>query len=68
VTVNAIAPTPVKTDLIKAVPKNKIDALINRQAIKRFGEFDDIKNVINFFISEESDFVTGQVIYLGGVN
>jgi 3-oxoacyl-[acyl-carrier protein] reductase len=68
VTVNAIAPTPVKTDLIKAVPKNKIDALISRQAIKRFGEFDDIKNVINFFISEESDFVTGQVIYLGGVN
>ena len=38
------------------------------QAIKRFGEFDDIKNVIDFYIKENSDFITGQIIYLGGVN
>lgn len=68
ITVNAIGPTPVETDLIKAVPKNKIDELLQKQAIKRFGNFEDIKNVIDFFISEKSDFITGQVIYLGGVN
>ena len=65
--VNAIAPTPVQTDLIKAVPKDKINALLEQQAIKRFGEFDDIINVIDFFISEKSDFITGQIITLGGV-
>jgi len=68
ITVNAIGPTPIKTDLIKAVPKEKIDELLAKQAIKRFGEFDDIKNVIDFFISKKSDFVTGQIIYLGGVS
>ena len=68
ITVNAIGPTPVPTDLIKNVPKDKIDALLNRQAIKRFGEFRDVVNVIDFFIDERSDFITGQVIYLGGVN
>ena len=68
ITVNAIGPTPVPTDLIKNVPKEKMDALLNRQAIKRFGNFDDLINVINFFIDEKSDFVTGQIIYLGGVN
>ncbi|MCI7587907.1 MAG: SDR family oxidoreductase [Campylobacter sp.] len=65
--VNAIAPTPVQTDLIKAVPKDKIKALLEQQAIKRFGEFDDIINVIDFFISQKSDFITGQIITLGGV-
>ena len=65
--VNAIALTPVQTDLIKAVPKDKIKALLEQQAIKRFGEFDDIINVIDFFISQKSDFITGQIITLGGV-
>ena len=65
--VNAIAPAPVQTDLIKAVPKDKIKALLEQQAIKRFGEFDDIINVIDFFISQKSDFITGQIITLGGV-
>lgn len=64
--VNAIALTPVKTELIKAVPKDKINALLEQQAIKRFGEFDDIINVIDFFISQKSDFITGQIITLGG--
>lgn len=68
ITINAVGPTPVPTDLIKNVPKAKMDALLNQQAIKRFGEFTDVLNAIEFFINEKSDFITGQVIYLGGVN
>ena len=68
ITVNAIGPTPVKTDLIKAIPKDKINKLLEKQAIKRLGKFDDIQNVINFFISKKSNFITGQIIYLGGVH
>jgi 3-oxoacyl-[acyl-carrier protein] reductase len=67
ITVNAVGPTPVPTDLIKNVPQEKMQALLQRQAIKRFGRFDDVINVIKFFMSPYSDFVTGQVIYLGGV-
>lgn len=68
ITVNALGPTPVPTDLIKNVPKTKMQALLNAQAIRRFGEFADVLNVIRFFINPNSDFITGQVIYLGGVN
>jgi 3-oxoacyl-[acyl-carrier protein] reductase len=68
ITVNAIGPTPVKTDLIKTVPKDKIKDLLNKQAIKRFGTFEDIKNVIDFFIDDKSEFITGQIIYLGGIH
>lgn len=65
--VNAIGPTPIDTDLIKAVPKNKIQELISKQAIQRLGNFDDIKNIIDFYISEKSSFITAQTLFLGGV-
>jgi 3-oxoacyl-[acyl-carrier protein] reductase len=67
ITVNAIGPTPIKTDLIRGVPSEKLDALIERQAIKRYGESRDVIQVIDFFVQPASDFVTGQVIFLGGV-
>ena len=68
VTVNAVGPTPIDTDLIKNVPSDKIQRLIERQSIKRLGRYEDVKNVIDFFLKPESGFITGQVIYLGGIN
>ena len=62
VTVNAVGPTPVDTDLIKNVPANKIDELKSRQCIKRLGTFEDVKNVIDFYLRPESNFITGQTI------
>ena len=67
ITVNAVGPTPVKTDLIKSVPKDKMDRLLARQAINRFGTEVDVANVIDFYIREESSFITGQNLYLGGI-
>ena len=67
ITVNAIGPTPIETDLILSVPGDKIKNIINQQAIKRFGTFEDTSNVIDFFINDKSDFITGQIIYLGGI-
>jgi 3-oxoacyl-[acyl-carrier protein] reductase len=67
ITVNAIGPAPTMTDLLAAVPDAKIAQLIDRQAIKRLGKFEDIANVCDFFIRPESSFVTGQIVYLGGV-
>lgn len=68
ITVNALGPTPVPTELIAGVSQDKMDALIARQAIQRYGSMEDILNVIDFFLSPRSDFITGQTIYLGGVS
>jgi 3-oxoacyl-[acyl-carrier protein] reductase len=62
-----VGPTPVDTDLIRAVPRDKIDRLLSRQAIPRLATLADIANVIDFFLREESGMVTGQQIFLGGV-
>jgi 3-oxoacyl-[acyl-carrier protein] reductase len=67
ITVNAVGPTPIDTDLIRAVPAEKIAALIDSQAVKRLGEPRDVANVIDFFLRPQSDLVTGQTLYLGGV-
>jgi len=68
ITVNVIGPNPIKTNLIKNVNNDKLDNVIGRQAIKRFGNFADVLNVVDFYLNEKSDFVTGQKIYLGGVS
>jgi 3-oxoacyl-[acyl-carrier protein] reductase len=67
ITVNAVGPVPIATDLIRSVPKEKIDALVERQAIRRLGTVEDVANVVDFFLRRDSGFVTGQVLYLGGV-
>jgi 3-oxoacyl-[acyl-carrier protein] reductase len=67
ITVNAVGPTPIETDLIRSVPKDRMDRLIARQAIQRMGKFEDVANVIDFYLKPESSFITGQNLYLGGV-
>ena len=67
ITCNSFGATPIMTDMIKGVPQDKIDAVVQGLAIKRLGTPEDCANVCDFFISPHSDNITGQVIYLGGV-
>jgi 3-oxoacyl-[acyl-carrier protein] reductase len=67
ITVNAVGPGPIETDLIRSVPKTKIDQLLSRQAIRRLGTVEDVANVIDFYLRPESGFITGQCVFLGGV-
>jgi 3-oxoacyl-[acyl-carrier protein] reductase len=66
ITVNTIGPTPIETDLIRSVPKEKIDKLVNDLAIRRLGTFEDVLHLVDFLIQPESGYITGQTIYLGG--
>lgn len=68
ITCNAVGPTPIETDLIRGVAREKIDRLLAAQAIHRLGRMSDVINVVEFFLKPESEFITGQVIYLGGVS
>lgn len=67
ITVNAVGPVPIDTDLTRGVPPDKIAALVERQAIPRRGTAADVANVIDFFLADASGMVTGQTLYLGGV-
>ena len=67
ITCNSFGATPIMTDMIRGVPQDKIDAVVNGLAIKRLGSLADCKNVCDFFVNPKSDNITGQVVYLGGV-
>lgn len=67
VTCNAVGPTPIRTDLVRNVPAQKLEALIQQQAIRKWAEPGDVANVIDFFLRPESHMITGQVVYLGGL-
>jgi 3-oxoacyl-[acyl-carrier protein] reductase len=69
INVNAIGPGPIATELFTAAnpldsPRTK--AIINRIPLKRMGQPDDVANLILFLASDESSFITGQVIFLCG--
>jgi 3-oxoacyl-[acyl-carrier protein] reductase len=67
ITCNAVGPSPIDTALIRGVPADKLARITDRLALKRPGTFADVANVVDFFVRPESGFVTGQVLYLGGV-
>ncbi len=67
ITVNAVGPGPVETDLLRGVSEESRQRLMHRLAIPRYATFQDVANVIDFFLSPTSAMVTGQVVYLGGV-
>ena len=67
ITVNVLAPSVIETDLSKAINQDALQEVLNRNAIKKYGDFIDVSNTIDYLIKEESRAVTGQIIYLGGV-
>ena len=68
ITCNAVGPSPIATALVAGVPKERLAALIDAQAVSRWAVADDVVNVVEFFLRPESSMVTGQVIYLGGAS
>ena len=68
ITCNAVGPSPVRTDLTRGVPEEAMARLLARQAVPRWAEVSDVANVVDFFLHPASAFVTGQVMYLGGVS
>lgn len=66
ITVNCIAPGPIKTDLLKGVTDEQINAIIARQVIpKRFNP-EDISDVCEFLLDSQSSSLSGQVLNVGG--
>jgi NAD(P)-dependent dehydrogenase (short-subunit alcohol dehydrogenase family) len=66
VTVNAVAPGPIRTRAIDEMPKNVIDSIIADIPMGRIGQPEDVANAILFFASSQSDYITGQTLLVNG--
>ncbi len=66
VTVNAVAPGPIPTDLIRKVPSESIDELVTRQIIPEQGTLDDVWDIVSLLLDERAKMVTGETLHIGG--
>ncbi|MCY7749826.1 SDR family oxidoreductase [Bacillus inaquosorum] len=67
ITINAVAPGPVNTELFTVgKTEQQIEGLKETIALGRIGEPEDIANVIEFLVSEKSQWITGQTIRVNG--
>ena len=65
--VNAVAPGITETDMMKAVPKEVLDPLINQIPLRRLGKPEDIANAFVFLASDEASYITGVVLSVDGM-
>lgn len=66
ITVNAIAPGYVDTDMVRAVPPAVLDKIIARIPVGRLGRADDIARGVMFLVADDADFITGSTMSING--
>lgn len=66
VTVNAIAPGFIATDMTDAIPEKAREALLSRIPLADLGKPEDIANAALFLASDDARYITGQVIVVDG--
>jgi acetoacetyl-CoA reductase len=66
VTVNAVAPGYVDTDMVRAVPASVLEKIIARIPVGRLGKPEDIARAVLFLVADEAGFVTGATLSVNG--
>ncbi len=66
ITVNAIAPGYIDTEMVRAVPQNVLDKIVARIPVGRLGHAEEIARGVLFLVSDEAGFVTGSTMSING--
>lgn len=66
ITVNAIAPGFIMTDMTEKLPQERKDAILAMVSLKRFGRPEEVAELVGFLASERAAYITGEVIGLNG--
>jgi 3-oxoacyl-[acyl-carrier protein] reductase len=66
ITVNAIAPGFIQTDMTEKLTDEQREAMLRNIPLARFGKPEDVAKVVGFLCSPEADYITGQVIAVDG--
>jgi acetoacetyl-CoA reductase len=66
ITVNAVAPGYVDTDMVRAVPADVLEKIIARIPVGRLGKAEDISRTVLFLVADDADFITGSTLSVNG--
>jgi len=65
-TANCVAPGFVETDMLEDVPERVQEKIVDRIPLNRFAQVEDIAGIVRFVASEESSYMTGQILAVNG--
>ena len=66
ITVNAIAPGYIATEMVRAVPENVLEKIVARIPVGRLGEAPEIARGVAFLVSDDAGFITGSTLSING--
>ena len=66
ITVNAVAPGFIKTEILETIDPEKLQAMVKNIPAGRVGDAQDIASIVSFLASDESSYITGQVLHVNG--
>jgi acetoacetyl-CoA reductase len=66
ITVNAVAPGYVDTEMVRAVPKDVLEKIVARIPVGRLGKAEDISRTVLFLVADDADFITGSTLSVNG--
>ena len=66
ITVNAIAPGYIQTDMTKVISEKVKEEILSQIPLSRFGKPEEISQLVDFLISDEASYITGQTIHING--
>jgi 3-oxoacyl-[acyl-carrier protein] reductase len=66
ITVNAVAPGFIETDMTAKLPQEVRDRMLSTIVLKRFGQPEDVAAAVRFLVSDDAAYITGQVIDVNG--
>jgi len=66
ITVNAIAPGYIATDMVRAVPEKVLDKIVERIPVGRLGEAHEIARGVMFLVDDDAGFITGSTLSING--
>jgi acetoacetyl-CoA reductase len=66
ITVNAVAPGYVDTEMVRAVPKDVLEKIVARIPVGRLGKAEDIARTVLFLVADQADFITGSTLSVNG--
>jgi acetoacetyl-CoA reductase len=66
ITVNAIAPGYIDTDMVAAVPPDVLEKIVARIPVKRLGKADEIARAVLFLVADDGGFITGSTLSING--
>ncbi|VVB53116.1 L-rhamnose 1-dehydrogenase (NADP(+)) [uncultured archaeon] len=66
ITVNAVAPGFIETEMLKSVPKEIMDKILAQIPLGRLGKPSEVAGAVAYLVSEDGDYITGQVVDING--